>query len=400
MKYAICHFVFLVVLFGIYRVATSQRFYPDADRLAAIFDAEHYDKIRKEGYSYNPEKQSNVAFFPAFPYLWRWLGVNSYGITIFNILLFYTGIYLWLRHFRPARNELLLYLSLPSMFFMYFPYSEPLFFVTALAILIGFKKNNMPLIITGLVLSSLTRSAANVFLPALILMELISANRSWPKLAIYCVVTILSVVFVSFVQFQQTGEWLGFMQTQQHWGHELSFPKLPFLSWGDMLLLDAFALLIGFAVGCVTVYHIYNYIRFGITVKNRAYLFSILCISGLTLITLIFKMGYLFSLNRYFMPTAFFAVAGGILYQQLKPSNKTIAWAAVGIFLFFISFHFFLHISAVLKFALLTAYCTLYLFTRHFNTIIQKFAFWILYILNCGIQVYLADIFIAHEWVG
>ncbi|RYD79643.1 MAG: hypothetical protein EOP53_09335 [Sphingobacteriales bacterium] len=400
MKYALCHLVFIVLLFGIYRTATNQRFYPDNYRLNYAYDVGHYNSIKTNGYSFNPEKQSNVAFFPGFPYFWRFLGVSARGITIVNIVIFYIGIFLWMHFFHPARNEVLLYLSLPSMMFIYLPYSEPLFFITCMIFLIGFQKNNTSLILTGLVLSSMTRSAGNIFIPALILLELISANRSWKKLILYIGVSLLSIGLVSFIQFYQTGTWFGFMQTQKHWDHHLSFPELPFRTWGNVLLLDAGALVAAFSICCITIYHIYNYFKYKITINNKAYLFSLLAISGLTAITLLFKVGSLFSLNRYFIPTAFFAVAGGILYGKLKLKPKEIGFAALGIFLFLALFHFFRHISFILEFALLTAYLSLYLFVKHPNLRISRIAFWSVYLINCGLQVYLLDYFLHKQWVG
>src|SRR5580700_4361002 len=49
------------------------------DELAAFanWDGEWYLKILEDGYRYHPEQPSNVAFFPAFPLLGRWLAAAT-----------------------------------------------------------------------------------------------------------------------------------------------------------------------------------------------------------------------------------------------------------------------------------------------------------------------------------
>jgi len=64
--------VFLGVLFGVdFPRPGESRSAPRPDFVSACvhFDAAHYMHIAKEGYTYDPAKRSEVAFFPAYPLL-------------------------------------------------------------------------------------------------------------------------------------------------------------------------------------------------------------------------------------------------------------------------------------------------------------------------------------------
>src|SRR4051794_21446424 len=52
----------------------------------AAWDGQHYVHIAEEGYSYNPEQMSNVAFFPAYPLAGRIIaGVTGWRVD-FSLL--------------------------------------------------------------------------------------------------------------------------------------------------------------------------------------------------------------------------------------------------------------------------------------------------------------------------
>ena len=66
--------VFLGILFGVdFPRPGEDPSAPRPDFVAACvhFDAGHYVKITRKGYSYDPEKRSLVAFFPVYPLLSR-----------------------------------------------------------------------------------------------------------------------------------------------------------------------------------------------------------------------------------------------------------------------------------------------------------------------------------------
>jgi hypothetical protein len=67
----------LPVLAGVFfAVSFEQSAVSGGDPVAACFrfDALHYRDIIRQGYSYDPNQGSLVAFFPAYPLLSRWIG--------------------------------------------------------------------------------------------------------------------------------------------------------------------------------------------------------------------------------------------------------------------------------------------------------------------------------------
>ena len=401
MKYAIYHLLFITLLFGALRLVNKQAIIPTVNELSA-FDTDHYTNIKNKGYSFDPGKQSNVAFFPAFPYIWKYSGLNIYGISIFNIILFYISFIFLAYSFGFSAREQLLLLSVPSMFFMYVPYSEALYFGISVLLLTGLQKNNYVAASAGYFLSSLTRSAANVFLPAIILTEWIDNKfKAWKNVFLYSFFTLAGIALVAYIQYVQTGYAFGFIQTQQYWEHRLQWPKLRFTSWGQYVWLDAAAFLFGVLCMYISAEMVLKFKHyFTDFTKNKALVFSVLCISGLTFLSLIMKGGSFFSLNRYIFPSAFFCLSSVYLLRCAKVEFSRLKYIFIGLFLFFTLFHFFVHISLILKYFVLSLYLCLYFLLNHTNPKVNKSIFWILYICNCLIQVYLANVFLADEWVG
>jgi hypothetical protein len=395
------HLLLLAGMFLAYRAIQHEPLLPEAQQLYNSFDVIHYHTIATEGYSYHSDAQSNVAFFPGFPYLWKYSGLGSYGICILNILLFYTGYYLLSRHFRFSRQELLLGLSLPPMLFMYVPYSEALFFLTSVPLLIGLSRKNAAQAMPGFFTSSLVRSAANIFLPAVVLTEWLSAQRSLKRFILYLFSCVLAVFLVSCFQHYQTGEWLGFIKTQKYWFHGLAFPKLPFHTWGQVILLDGAALIAGLLMIGMTLFYIYRFLFKKERSGNDALFFSLLVVSGLTFFAIIFKGGMLFSLNRYIIPTAFFVLAMALLRRRFVfLSAKHWGLAVLGIFILSVPLHFFAHIRIILEFLAVSVYLSLYFPMKFFSPRGQMAIFYGLYILNCLIQVYLLDQFLQGHWIA
>lgn len=66
--------VFAGSIFGYHYLplnAHSNQIELDAIRALAAWDGTHYIRIADNGYSFDPERESNVVFFPAFPLLGR-----------------------------------------------------------------------------------------------------------------------------------------------------------------------------------------------------------------------------------------------------------------------------------------------------------------------------------------
>ena len=82
----LCYFSLFIVLYVILCLIGLIEYFPNNVNLVS-WDAVWYNGIKDNGYYYDPSRQSSVAFFPLFPYLWRLIGVNAVGISFFNFSL-------------------------------------------------------------------------------------------------------------------------------------------------------------------------------------------------------------------------------------------------------------------------------------------------------------------------
>lgn len=221
------------------------------------YDAGWYHSIFEKGYSFHANKQSNIAFFPGFPFLWKLTGLGLIGVSILNTCLYIASIFLIRYHFKIDNFILLISLALPSVFFNYIPYSEALFFFSLSLFLIGIHKKFYWAVI-GIVLASFTRSAAYTFIPVFIGMFILQVNKEnyqilLKKYGILIGASIATVFFVKYIQYLETGQWIGAYEAFQHWGSTLQWIHRPLTTWGGKYLiwLDGAAVLVGAVSGIV-----------------------------------------------------------------------------------------------------------------------------------------------------
>jgi hypothetical protein len=228
-------FVLLLVVYGILYAFEVVSVFPNAETLMR-WDANFYRSIRDQGYIYLAEKNCNSGFFPLFPYLWKLSHLGTIGIVLLNVALFVAGTVLLCKRIEASPQILLVFLSLPFMFFMFTPLSESLFFFLAVLLLIGISKNSTGLIFTAVFLAALTRPSAAFFVPAGIITFLftstppeLSKTRNWLQLCFRFVVPVfLGFTIVCLVQYFQTGHFLGYFETQTTaWGRSLGMPQFP-----------------------------------------------------------------------------------------------------------------------------------------------------------------------------
>jgi hypothetical protein len=123
------------------------------DPVSACFhaDALHYLDIIRQGYSYDPDQRSLVAFFPAYPLLSRWIGqaarlpseeaallaANLALLGAFVLLASYVRVR-WPEATAEQRGLVLAIFGLwPLGLFFRMPYTESLFICGTLAVLYG-----------------------------------------------------------------------------------------------------------------------------------------------------------------------------------------------------------------------------------------------------------------------
>ncbi len=401
-RYIIIHLLLLILVYIVYGFLTKQILFPSESAFLNM-DAQNYLKIKNSGYSYSEAYGSLVAFFPGFPYLWKYSGLGLYGICFLNASIFLVSFLFLCREFAHNKFEILFFLSLPSILFMYVPFSESLFFATSTILLIGLSKRNTGLVMAGLFLCSITRSAANIFLPAIIIMEIIaSENPSRIKnIFLYLLSAVSGVMLVVWIQFAQTGHWFVFLSTQKYWGVALRFPVLPFHTWGKMDYLDGASLVAGLIAIWMVLKYLYQFLAKKERFANKAVIFSLLYISGLTFFTIAFKGGAIFSFNRYIIPTAFFMVGLCYFIREKSFTYKQTAIAALVIFILWLPFFYsFVHILVITGFLILTLYIGLYMLLNHKNHSTRRTAFLVLYGINLIAQVFLIYKFTTLHWVG
>ncbi len=101
------------------------------------WDADIYSCISNYGYSTDSPCYLHVrgAFFPLFPLVWKWSGLNAIGISLLNYLLFISCLaYLTVRFLKLPPDQLLftygILVSMPSVIIYFIPYTEALFLLT------------------------------------------------------------------------------------------------------------------------------------------------------------------------------------------------------------------------------------------------------------------------------
>jgi hypothetical protein len=390
--------MFILIILAIQQMGFGEIF---GARNFLYWDAEHYNFIKENGY-----QGFRVAFFPLFPIIWKLFSVGVYGIVIINGLTFLISFYLLIKHLEIKRVELILmYLSIPSFIFFFLPYSESLFFLCSVIIILGLKNNKDSLVYIGLFLSVLSRPAFTILIPALIITELLSkrAGKIYLRIGFYLLISLLGLLLVGVIQFYDTGEWFKFFSAQKGWGNQLQIPKLPLTSWagGFIVRTDGFAFLIGVLAGGYLSALILKLKWIQGMRPPREVIFSLAYLGGITLSVLLFRGGSLFSLNRFVFATPFIIVALNYwITQQFDLKIKKLLLIFGLIFIFWLLFGSYVHIQQIMKYGLLSLYAILIFALKSDKAIIAKYSQILLIIINLTFQTIFYFRFLNGEWVG
>ena len=365
------------------------------------WDAEHYNFIRENGY-----QGYRVAFFPLFPLIWRFFSVGTYGIVLINVIIYLSSFYILVKTLKiRSVSEIAIYLSIPSFIFFYLPYSESIFFLCSILILIGLKSNKDNFVYVGLFFAILSRPAFSVFIPALIIAEILNKNKDkiYLRIGIYLIITIIGVMIVAIIQYMDTGEWFKFFSAQKGWGNKLQIPKIPLTSWagGFIVRTDGFAFLIGLLAGGYLTALIFNFNRLREKMISKEVIFSLAYLGGITLSVLLFRGGSLFSLNRFVFATPFIIVVINYwINQEFRFKNKQLYLIFGLVFLLWMLFGSYVHIQAIIKFTLLSLYVLLLFAIKSDNHLIKKYSFLLLIITNFTFQIIFYLRFLSGGWIG
>ncbi|TYZ08889.1 hypothetical protein FY528_11785 [Hymenobacter lutimineralis] len=384
------------------------RYLPSNDTLFR-WDVIWYNQIREGGYVYSETQMSNAAFFPMLPYVWRLSGLWLLGMSLLNASLFLAAS-AWLAHQLrlPPRLQLLL-LSTPSLLFMVVPYTEALFFVFSTLLVLGLRRRRLWWWLLGLLGCGLTRSASTMFTPALVFMVLMWAMQPGQrKTAIVWGASglgalLLSIGLVATTQWYQTGEPLGFIRAQKHWGHTLRALNFPFSdpSGIDVLWLDAQALWLGVAAAGLCTWLAWRWLlqwrqQRAFPILAPEVIFALGYCVGVTLFILSYQGGSLWNIGRYIFATPFFVVL--VAYQASLPAwpwrryllialGTMLFWQVFGIYS--LNFDTFSTGQAIWYFGLVTAYLVAYLAWRQLRW--QREITMLLYVFNLVMLLHMLE---------
>ncbi len=365
------------------------------------WDAAHYDWIRNFGY-----KDFRVAFFPLFPMLWKISSLSVYGVVLLNSFVLLVSFYFLIKTLTVSPLEIILYLSIPSFCFFLLPYSESVFFASSTILIIGLKSKRIWLILLGLFLSTLSRPAFTIFVPAIIIAELLSEEinkKMLFRIMLYLLTVLFGILFVGMIQHYYTGIWFNFFEVQKGWGNKLQIPNLPLTSWAGGLIvrLDGAAMLLGIIAGIMISFYALKVKFMRHLFMPKEVVFSLSYIAGITLSVLLFRGGSLFSLNRFVFAAPFIIIAGNFYMNQKIIFNKgQMVIGFVSIFAFWLLFGSYVHIQTLLKYLLLSVYLFLLVTVKANNKIVSKVSIIIFITINIIFQFIFLIRFLRGEWVG
>ncbi len=382
------------------------------------WDSDWYWSIVLEGYSYVPNSQSNVAYYPLFAWLWELSNLGPLGVSILNWLITLISVYIISREFNIPLGQLILFSSFPSAIFFMVPYSEALFLLGGAFILAGLNKDHLALILIGVVLACTTRSIGFILSLCFLFTYLIKVNWSFTrKDHVYSLLPIAVALIVNWAvqlyQFDQSGVHFNYLEVQAQWERVLDFPSLPLTArpipssaWADYL-----ALFVGILSGVILVRSFFEKKTGPEYLIEKPAMFSLFYLAGITCVVLLFSGKYvagstvIASLNRYVFATPYF-----LLFIQEMTSQATRADRKK-------SFFFILSLS-ILEWGLLTfglnrvvsqlnwqVYFLIVLTLPfiYFHALVKhtRLKWWIpLYLISTLLQAYFLGLFIAERWVG
>jgi hypothetical protein len=209
-----------------------------ADPITACihFDAREYLQIIRHGYSYDPDRGSTVAFFPAYPLLSR-LAVHTLRLLPADAALLVThaallGVFVLLARYVRVRwpeataEQRGLVLALfglwPLGLFLRMPYSESLFVCSTLAVLYGITRG-WPLSVLALLTGFVTAvRPVGVALTAAFLWYVLALPELRTRTKAIRLLLLLPLACWGLLAYM-VYQWLafdapfGFAQTQQYW---------------------------------------------------------------------------------------------------------------------------------------------------------------------------------------
>ena len=369
--YAVSYYLVLYILYRLNIVPV----FPNENTLLN-WDAHWYHSIAANGYQYSTEGYSNSGFFILFPLLWKALGVGPWGISFVNTVLFAAGFAIFNRIYKLNNADRLLWLTFPSFYIAFVPYSEALFVFLSSVALWAIVKDKIYMVWLCLFLLSLTRPVTVILVPAFLITELITNDKKdwwraiWRAIILYCLPLVVGMILFLWYQYAVTGVWMAYFKAQtDHWGHHITVPVLPFDSaFGLRLLwLNAAALFLSFLTLLLLIGYGIKWLVKNKVQTDKLFVLSCLYFTGIGLVTILFNSDWgskgtnIFDLARYAFVTPFFWV---LLHRftittRYKPADYLKAFLLLNVF--WLCFESWQHIQKLLYFNLAGLFILLYM---------------------------------------
>ena len=387
------------------------------------WDAAHYRMIRDHGYDEQVARgDANYAFFPMFPFVWRYLGLNNKGIIIFNFILFGIALSILIRLFIPREkiaNYQLLLFAFPSIIIFLIPYTEAFFFLFVTVGIYGVFRKKYWIYFLGFFLASMTRPSFTILMLSVILVEaffLIQDSFSKKQLGQVfgrVIPFLVGTCAVSLIQLSQgSGKFFKFIDSQKYWSNEFGRPRA-LVDWSHegfsinqtiIFLLMPVLLLFVFRLA-KTLFKSGTSIFSRQNPKEYLLLLSVAYLVGNMLFVLLFRGGSLHCLFRFTMCNPFFYILVFLSLDYLKKwdlkdrTNIFFVLGFVSLLLMFMTEYTVPMNFSDMGFVLFIGLCVLVLFKNQLSNLLYYFLLIPLIILNIIWTSFLFDAYISDGWI-
>jgi Mannosyltransferase (PIG-V) len=209
------------------------------------WDAEWYERIASHGYAYErdtPQGQAAAGYFPFYPLVVRAVWTLAPGLSFFWVASLFSNIVTFIallllaRALVPARSDLQQVLAVlmtsAGSFYLSIPYSESLFLLLVIGVLIATQKRQYELagLLAGISATTRVHGLALVAVPAVaswLDLRLPTAQRrtrAAVAVALFALPVAAYFVYLSSVQ----GSWTAFVARQELWDNPAPYPLRAF----------------------------------------------------------------------------------------------------------------------------------------------------------------------------
>lgn len=211
-------------------------------------DAAHYLRICRDGYSYDPTMRSNVAFFPLYPLVARWLAeplgmpplIALMLVSNVCLLAALVALYAYARSRfagvspRAAGYAVIAAAVFPTGCFFRLAYSESLFLLLAIISLLAMQRRAPAWVAAGLVGAATAARPVGVALLAplaIFLWDTRASNaKGLARVVLFTAIGCWGIVGYIIFQWRAFDEPWAFVVVQRHWGMRHA-PSLAAKAW-------------------------------------------------------------------------------------------------------------------------------------------------------------------------